>query len=241
MAESKLPYRRIVLKISGEGFCRRGGWGIDADELARIAREVRLVTEEAVQVAIVVGGGNFLRGANAARDTSIPEATAHYMGMLATVMNALVLQEALELLGTETRVQSAIAIAACCEPFIRRRCIRHLEKNRVVILAAGTGRPFVTTDTAAALAAVEINADVVLKATKVDGVYTADPHKDPDAKFYATLTYHDVIQQGLKVMDVSAIDLCQTHHVPIVVFDLTIPGIMRRVVKGEVCGTKITT
>ena len=232
-------YQRVVLKISGEGFGKPGGVGIEGDNLQQISREIDSVADLGGQVAVVVGGGNFLRGAMLATESRIAEATAHYMGMLATVMNALALQDALEAIGRPTRVQSSIAIQSVCESFIRRRCIRHLEKGRVVILAAGTGRPFVTTDTAAALAAVEINADALLKATNVDGVYTADPKKDRKARFIRRLTYNEVIDRRLKVMDVSAVDLCQQHGVPIVVFALKTPGNMRRVVEGGRVGTMI--
>ncbi|MCK6457586.1 MAG: UMP kinase [Phycisphaerae bacterium] len=235
----RAAYRRVVLKISGEGFCRPGQFGIDGEMIDRIAAEIIDVVKLGVQVGVVVGGGNFLRGATLAEKSHIQPATAHYMGMLATVINALALQEMLELRGQPTRVQSSIAISAACEPFIRRRCIRHLEKGRVVILAAGTGRPFVTTDSAAALAAVEIGADVVLKATKVDGVYTADPMRDRSARRYDALTYNQVINDRLKVMDVSAIDMCQQNGVPIVVFNLTKAGNMKRVVLGEPVGTRI--
>jgi len=235
----KPKYHRVLLKISGEGLGPPGGFGIDGQRLKRIAREIIGVVELGGEIAVVVGGGNFIRGASLAEQTRLHEATAHYMGMLATVINALALQDVLESMGQPTRVQSAIAVQSACESFIRRRCIRHLEKGRVVILAAGTGRPFVTTDTAAALVAVEINADVVLKATNVDGVYTADPKKVANATFLPRLTYNEVIDQRLKVMDVSAVDLCQRHAVPIIVFGLMTPGNMRRVVLGQRVGTHI--
>lgn len=231
--------QRVVLKISGEGFCQSGDFGIDGKALRRIAEEVISVSKLGVQVAVVVGGGNFLRGAKIAQELSIQEATAHYMGMLATVINALALQDMLEELGQPVRVQSAVAVHSACENFIRRRCIRHLEKGRVVILAAGTGRPFVTTDTAAALAAVELGADLLFKATNVDGVYTADPKKDPKAKFMAELSYNQVIDKRLKVMDVSAVDLCQRHSVPITVFALMKQGNMKKAVQGHRIGTII--
>lgn len=237
---AKPIYRRVLLKLSGEAFCKPGGFGIDGGEIERIAKEIADVMKLGVQVAVVVGGGNFLRGTSLAKSAPIPAATAHYMGMLATVINALALQEVLERVGLDTRVQSSIAIASACEPFIRRRCIRHLEKNRVVVLGAGTGRPFVTTDTAAALAAVEINAEVLLKATKVDGVYSADPKLDPSAVMQKDLSFNDVINQRLKVMDLSAVDLCQQNHVPIVVFNLAVPGLMGRIVAGERVGTRIS-
>ncbi len=232
-------YERVVLKISGEGVGKPGGFGIDGDALKRIATEIISVAELGVQVAIVVGGGNFIRGATLASQSHIAEATAHYMGMLATVINALALQEMLEELGQQTRVQSSIAIQTVCENFIRRRCIRHLEKGRVVILAAGTGRPFVTTDTAAALAAVEINADMLFKGTKVDGVYTADPKTDKNAKFLPRLSYNQVINDRLAVMDVSAIDMCQRNGVPITVFNLMTPGNMKKAVAGQRIGTLV--
>lgn len=232
-------YQRVLLKISGEGLCRKGETGIDGTALRAIAKEILSVREVGVEVAVVVGGGNFLRGATIASEARIQEATAHYMGMLATVINALALQDVLEDLGQPVRVQSSIAIHSACENFIRRRCIRHLEKGRVVILAAGTGRPFVTTDTAAALGAVEIGADVLCKATKVDGVYTADPVKDKDAKLLTSLNYNEVIDKRLKVMDVSAIDMCQQHGVPILVFNLMETGNMRKAVMGQKVGTLI--
>jgi uridylate kinase len=239
MSKTACKYRRVILKISGEGFGTPGGFGIDGRSVRRIAEEIISVTKLGVQVAVVVGGGNYARGAALASTVNIAEATAHYMGMLATVMNALSLQDTLEALGQATRVQSAIPMSSVCESFIRRRCIRHMEKGRVVILAAGTGRPFVTTDTAAALAAVEINAEVVFKATNVDGVYTADPKKDKSARFLRSLTYNQVIDRRLKVMDVSAVDLCQRHHVPIAVFSLATPGNMKKAVLGKKIGTCI--
>ncbi len=238
-AGGRCRYQRVVLKISGEGLGPHGALGIDGEAVQRIAEEIVSVTALGVQVAVVVGGGNFVRGATVAAKANVQEATAHYMGMLATVINALCLQDTLEALGQPTRVQSSIAISSACESFIRRRCIRHLEKGRVVILAAGTGRPFVTTDTAAALVAVEIGAGVVFKATNVDGVYTADPRKDRNAAFLRRVSYNEVIDRRLKVMDVSAIDLCQQYHVPIGVFSLATRGNMRKAVKGQPIGTWI--
>jgi len=235
----KHKYKRVLLKISGEGFGQPGGFGIEGQALERVAREIKSVTGEGAQVVVVVGGGNFIRGDQLARTAGIQAATAHYMGMLGTVMNALALQDTLEAMGVETRVQSALTMDRVCEMFIRRRCIRHLEKGRVVILAAGTGNPFVTTDTCAAQRAIEINADVVLKATKVDGVYTADPQQEADAQLFRRLTYNEVIDQRLKVMDVSAVDLCQQGGVPIIVFNLTKPGNMSAAVRGEKVGTII--
>jgi uridylate kinase len=237
MAESKPHYRRVLLKISGEGFCPPGGFGIHREPLDRVASEIHEVIGLGVQVAVVVGGGNFLRGEAFAQELGIETATADYMGMLATVLNALALQEALEDRGHASRVQSALSIQRACEPFIRRRAIRHLEKERVVILAAGTGNPHVTTDSCAALRAAELKTDVLLKATKVDGVYDDDPETNPHARLYERVTYNDVIDGRLRVMDVSAIDVCQQHHIPIVVFNLFKPGTFRRVVLGEPLGT----
>ena len=236
---AKKQFQRVVLKISGEGFGPPGGLGIDGSAIRRIGEEIVSVSRLGVQVAVVVGGGNFVRGTVLASKVGLQEATAHYMGMLATVINALALQDVLEDLGQSTRVQSSISITSACEIFIRRRCIRHLEKGRVVILAAGTGRPFVTTDTAAALAAVEIMADILFKATTVDGVYTADPKKDPAAQFLPRLSYNEVIDQRLKVMDVSAVDMCQRYGVPINVFSLATAGNMKLAVQGRCIGTLI--
>ncbi|TWT42342.1 Uridylate kinase [Phycisphaerae bacterium RAS1] len=240
MSDAKPRYQRILLKLSGEGFCPPGGFGIHREPLDRISREILSVTELGVQVAVVVGGGNFLRGARFADELGIELATADYMGMLATVLNALALQEALERLGASTRVQSALSISRVAETFIRRRCIRHLEKSRIVILAAGTGNPHVTTDSCAALRAAELRANALLKATKVDGVYSDDPRKNAAAKLYHKVTYNQVIDERLKVMDVSAIDVCQQHNVPIIVFNLFEPGTMRRVVCGEALGTLVS-
>jgi uridylate kinase len=239
MSEPQPRYQRILLKISGEGFCPPGGFGIQRAELDQVAGEIHAVARLGVQVAVVVGGGNFLRGASFARELGIESATADYMGMLGTVLNGMALQEALERLGETTRLQSALSISRVCESFIRRRCLRHLEKKRIVILAAGTGNPHVTTDSCAALRAAELNADVLLKATKVDGVYDEDPRKNPQARLYERVSFDQVITNRLKVMDVSAIDVCQQHHVPIVVFNLFRPGTMKRVVLGEALGTYI--
>lgn len=240
MSQTGQPkYQRVLLKVSGEGFTEPGQLGIMGGPLRRVAGEIADVAGLGVQVAVVVGGGNFLRGPDFAEELGIDHTTADYMGMLGTVLNALALQEALEHLGLVTRVQSSLSIARVCEQFIRRRAIRHLEKGRVVILAGGTGNPHVTTDSCAALRAVELKADALLKATKVDGVYDADPHKSPDAKRYDRLSYNEVIDGRLKVMDVSAIDICQQHGVPIIVFNMFEPGTMRRVVCGEPVGTYI--
>src|SRR5205085_10313554 len=192
-------YKRVLLKISGEGFCHEGGFGIEAGELENIARQCVEVAQMGVQLGIVVGGGNFIRGATFAEDGHIPRATADYMGMLATVLNALALQETMEALGQPTRVMSAISVYSVAEPFIRRRALRHLEKNRAILLAAGTGNPFFTTDTCAALRATEINADVLLKATKVDGIYSADPKEDKTATLYHEITYEQVHREQLRV------------------------------------------
>lgn len=237
MSEPK--YQRVLLKISGEGLCAPGTAGIDGDQVRRVAEEIKLVVGLGVQVCVVVGGGNIVRGSVISKDSPIEETTGHYMGMLATVINALAVQDTLEALGVPTRVQSAIAVDNVCERFIRRRAIRHLEKGRLVIFAAGTGNPFVTTDTGAALRCAEIRADALLKATKVDGVYTADPEADPDAVRIEHLSYNDVIDQRLQVMDVSAVDLCQRSGIPIIVLDLTIAGNMRAVVQGSGIGTII--
>jgi uridylate kinase len=237
MNDSQPKYRRVLLKISGEGFCTPGGFGIQRDRLDRVAGEIDGVAKLGVQLAVVVGGGNFFRGKHFAEELGICIATADYMGMLGTVLNALALQEALERLGHTTRVQSALSISRVCEPFIRRRAIRHLEKGRIVILASGTGNPHVTTDSCAALRAAELGANALLKGTKVDGVYDADPEKNPQARRYERLTYKQVIDQRLMVMDLSAVDVCEQHHVPIIVFNLLKPGSMRRVVLGEQLGT----
>jgi len=226
-------YRRVLLKVSGEGLCLPGTTGIDGRQLLRLAEEIKLVVDLGVQVCVVVGAGNLVRGDKIARDTPVEETTGHYMGMLATVINALAVQDTLESLGVPTRVQSAIAVDRVCEKFIRRRAIRHLEKGRVVIFAAGTGNPFVTTDTGAALRSAEVGADVLLKATKVDGVYTADPVTNPSAERIPRLTYNEVIDQRLSVMDVSAVDLCQRAGIPIIVLSLQEAGNMSAVVQGK--------
>jgi len=235
----ELKYKRVLLKISGEGFCSEGGFGLEAAELENIAAQCVEVAKLGVQLAIVVGGGNFIRGSDFAEDSHIQEATAHYMGMLATVINALALQENMESLGQPTRVMSAISVHSVCEPFIRRRAVRHLEKNRSIILAAGTGNPFFTTDTCAALRATELKADVVLKATKVDGIYSADPKKDPAAKMYKQISYEQVHSDKLRVMDLTAITILMEQNLPLVVFNLKRPGNIMRVVKGEDVGTHI--
>src|SRR5438477_5392416 len=235
----ELKYKRVLLKISGEGFCSQGGFGLEAAELENIGSQCVEVAKLGVQLAIVVGGGNFIRGADFAEDSRIQQATAHYMGMLATVINALALQEMMEKMGQPTRVLSAISVYSVCEPFIRRRAIRHLEKGRVVILAAGTGNPFFTTDTCATLRATEIQADVLLKATKVDGIYSADPKKDKNATLYRAITYQQVHRDQLRVMDLTAVTLLMERKIPLVVFNLKNPGNIARVLQGETVGTKI--
>jgi len=235
--QSEPKYRRVVLKVSGEAF---GKSGIEGEALDRLAADIAEAARGGVQIAVVVGGGNLVRGAEIASRATIHEATAHYMGMLATVINALALQDAVESKGVPTRVQSAIAIAQVCEPYIRRRCIRHLEKGRVVILAAGTGNPFVTTDTCAALRAVEIGADALLKATKVDGIYAADPVKNPSARKFDRLSYEDVLRNRFEVMDLSAFDLCRQKSIPIVVFNVLVERNLVRAVQGEEVGTVVS-
>jgi uridylate kinase len=237
-ADGRGRYRRIVLKISGEALLGGRSYGVDPEFTALIARQLREVHELGVQVAVVVGGGNIFRGL-AASARGMERATADYIGMLATVMNALALQDALEKDGVPTRVLSAIAMNEVAEPYIRRRAVRHLEKGRVVILAAGTGNPYFTTDTAAALRAVEIGAEVLLKATKVDGVYDADPMKDPTAERHEHLPYSQMLNDRLQVMDSTAVTLCMENHLPIVVFDLHQPGNIRAAALGEPIGTLI--
>jgi uridylate kinase len=231
-------YKRILLKLSGEALAGQQGYGIDPDVIIGIASEVREVVDLGVQVALVIGGGNIFRGI-AASSAGMDRASADYMGMLATVMNSVAMQDALEKQGVVTRVQSAIEMQAIAEPYIRRRAVRHLEKGRVVIFGAGTGNPFFTTDTAASLRAAEIGAEVILKATKVDGVYTADPAKDPHAVRYESLTYLEVLKRGLQVMDSTATSLCMDNNLPIIVFDLTCRGNIRKVVCGEPIGTLV--
>jgi uridylate kinase len=233
-------YRRLVLKLSGEALAGSQGYGLDPSMLGRIGAEVREVTDLGVELAIVIGGGNIFRGV-AASAGGMERATADYMGMLATIINALALQDALEKAGCQTRVLSAIEMRAVAEPYIRRRAIRHLEKGRVVIFAAGTGNPFFTTDTAGALRAVEIGADAIMKATKVDGIYSADPARDRSATRLPRVTYIEVLNQRLEVMDTTAISLCMDNKLPIVVFDLTRPGNIARIVCGEPVGSIVTS
>jgi uridylate kinase len=232
-------YRRVLLKLSGEVLAGGHGFGIDPDILGRIATEIREVVALGVELAVVIGGGNIFRGI-AASAGGMDRATGDYMGMLATVINALALQDAIEKVGVATRVLSAIEMRAVAEPYIRRRAMRHLEKGRVVVFAAGTGNPFFTTDTAGALRAVEIGAEAILKATKVDGIYTADPAKDPSAERLARVGYIEALNRGLEVMDTTAITLCMDNKLPIVVFDLAPRGNIRRIVMGEPVGSVVS-
>jgi len=233
-------YKRIVLKLSGEALQGKLGFGIDADVLNRLAAQIKEIRELGVQITVVMGGGNIFRGLKTSSATGMERATADYMGMLATAINGLALQDALERLGVPTRVQTAIEIAKVAEPYIRRRAIRHLEKGRVVIFVGGTGSPYFTTDTTAALRAMEIGAEVILKATNVDGVYSADPALDRKAKKFARLSFMQVLKRGLKVMDATAVSLCMDNNVPIIVFNLNQPGNIRRAVCGEPLGTRVT-
>ena len=236
---SSPAYKRILLKLSGEALMGDKGFGIDPAVASQVAGDIAEVHSLGVEVAVVIGGGNIFRGV-AASARGMDRATGDYMGMLATVINALALQDAIENKGVVTRVVTAIEMRAVAEPFIRRRAIRHLEKGRVVILAAGTGNPYFTTDTAAALRAMEIKADVILKATKVDGIYMADPVTHPDAKKFDRITYLSFIEQGLKVMDTTAITLCMDNRLPILVFNLRTPGNLRRAAMGETVGSLVT-
>jgi uridylate kinase len=231
-------FRRVLLKLSGEALGGKRSYGIDHSTVDDIARQIAEVHQLGVDLAIVVGGGNIFRGGEAA-EMGMERTTADYMGMLATVINALALQHALEKAGLVTRVQSAIHMAELCEPYIRRRAIRHMEKRRVVIFAGGTGNPYFTTDTTASLRAVEVGCECILKATKVDGVYTADPHEDSSAEFIHRLTYIEVLNRQLTVMDTTAISLCMDNNLPIIVFNLNKPGNIRRVVLGEEVGTLV--
>lgn len=232
-------YKRILLKLSGESLCERGGSGIDGAALESVAQRVKEVCTLGPQVCLVVGAGNILRGEAFSKSSRIPRNTADYMGMLATIINACALQETLEKVGQPTRVLSAIEVSAICEKFIRRRAIHHLEKGRVVILAGGTGNPFFTTDTCAALRAAELDIDLLVKATKVDGVYDSDPEKNPDAKLFETLSYEDVLKKNLKVIDHSAISLCRENNVPLIVLNIFEQGHMAKAICGESVGTLV--
>jgi uridylate kinase len=236
----KLKYKRILLKLSGESFCKAGGFGIDGQQLASVAERIIQIQKLGTQIAIVVGGGNFLRGETFSKASHIPRHTADYMGMLATVINAFALQETLEKMGQPTRVMSAIEVSAICEPFIRRRAISHLEQGRVAILAGGTGNPFFSTDTCAALRASELDVDVLIKATKVDGVYDDDPIKNPKAKLFDKLEYQDVLKKNLRVMDHSAISLCSENKIPIIVLNIFQKGNIIKALMGEKIGTIVS-
>lgn len=236
---SKYKYKRVLLKLSGEALTNSVGFGIDADVMVSIARQLKeIVSEEKVEIATVVGGGNIFRGISGSAQ-GMDRVTADYIGMLATVMNALALQDALEAEGVYTRVQSAITMQEVAEPYIRRRAIRHLEKGRLVIFAAGSGNPYFSTDTAAALRSLEIGAEAILKATKVDGVYDSDPKTNPQAKKFSELTYIDVLNRGLKVMDATAISLCMDNSLPIIVFNISQRGNIKKVLLGKNIGTVV--
>jgi len=232
-------YKRILLKISGESLMGDKNFGMDPAIIAQYAQDIKQITDMGVQVALVVGGGNIYRGMNEA-ETGIERAQGDYMGMLATVINGMALQSGLEKAGVYTRLQSAIKMEHIAEPYIRRRAMRHLEKGRVVIFGAGTGNPYFTTDTAGSLRAIEIKADVILKGTRVDGIYTADPEKDPTATRYERITYNECITKKLSVMDMTAFTLCMENHLPIIVFDMNKPGNLMSVVTGEKVGTLVT-
>jgi len=229
-------YKRVLLKLSGQSLAGASGYGIDPAVMLSIAQQIKQLYDDHIELAIVVGGGNIFRGLEASA-RGMDRATADYVGMLATVMNALALQEAMEREGVVTRVQSAITMQEVAEPYIRRRAMRHLEKGRAVIFAAGTGNPYFSTDTAAALRALEIGAEAILKATRVDGVYDSDPEKNPDAKRFSQLSYIDVLSKGLRVMDTTAISLCMDNNIPIIVFNITQRNNIRRVLMGEDIGT----
>jgi uridylate kinase len=233
--------RRVVLKISGECFCPPKERGIAMSSVMHLAEQVAKVSQEGVQIAVVMGGGNILRGGQfKIANASIQESTAHYMGMLATIINGLALQDAIELVGVQTRLMTAFAAESVAELYLRRRAVRHLEKGRIILLAGGTGSPFVTTDTAAAQRALELNADVLLKATKVDGVYSDDPELNPHAVLYPELTYDAVRQQKLRIMDQESIAKCGEHKMPVMIFNYRTPGNLERALKGEQVGTLIT-
>ena len=233
-----MKYQRILLKLSGEALMGDKQFGIDNARIMQYAQEIKAVWEKGVEVAIVIGGGNIFRGVQAEQG-GMERTQGDYMGMLATMINSMALQSALESAGVPTRLQSAIEMKQICEPFIKRRAVRHLEKSRVVIFGAGTGNPFFTTDTAASLRAIEIEADVVLKGTRVDGIYTADPEKDPTATKYETVTFNEVYEKGLNVMDMTAFTLCNENKLPIIIFDMNKEGNLLKLVSGENIGTKV--
>ena len=235
----KKPYKRILLKLSGEALMGQKEFGFDPDVIALYAHEIAEVSKMGIEIAVVIGGGNIFRGSQA-EEGGMDRVQGDYIGMLATIINAMALQEALEREGAKTRVQSAIEINKVCEPYIRRRATRHLEKGRIVIFGGGTGNPFFTTDTAASLRAIEIGADVVIKGTRVNGVYSADPEKVKDAKFYETVSFSEVLMHRLNVMDMTAFTLCQENKLPIIVFNINVPGNLKRVVTGEAVGTLVS-
>lgn len=237
---AKIKYNRILLKLSGESFCKPGGFGIDGENLQSIAERVLKIRQLGLQIAIVVGAGNLLRGEQFSKVSRIPRNTADYMGMLATIINSCALQETLEELGQPTRVLSAIEVSAICEPFIRRRALRHLDRERVVILAGGTGNPFFTTDTCAALRASELDAELLIKATKVEGVYSDDPKKNPNAQLFEKLSYENVLTKNLKVMDHAAISLCRENNIPIIVLNIFEQGNITKAICGQRVGTLIS-
>ncbi|MES3019846.1 MAG: UMP kinase [Bacteroidota bacterium] len=233
-----MKYKRILLKLSGESLMGEKQYGIDIDRVAQYAKDINEVHAQGIEIAIVIGGGNIYRGLSAEK-AGMDRVQADYMGMLATVINSMALQDALEKTGVKTRLLTAIKMEQICEPFIRRRAVRHLEKGRIVIFGAGTGNPYFTTDTAASLRAVEINADVVMKGTRVDGIYTADPLKDPTATRFDEISFTDVYEKSLNVMDMTAITLCQENNLPIIVFDMNKPGNFKRIADGEPIGTLV--
>jgi uridylate kinase len=235
-----MRYKRILLKLSGEALLGSKEFGIDPEVLQQYSEEIKAVSDAGVEVAVVIGGGNIFRGVQLVKGGAVDRAQGDYMGMLATVINAMALQAALERIGVFTRLQSAIKMEQIAEPFIRRRAVRHLEKGRVVIFGAGTGNPYFTTDTAASLRAVEIEADVILKGTRVDGIYTADPEKDSTATKFDQISFSEVYRQGLNVMDLTAITLCQENNLPIIVFDMNERGNLEKLVKGEKVGTLVS-
>jgi len=233
-----MNYKRILLKLSGESLMGDKQYGIDNERVMQYAEDIKAVHDKGLEIAIVIGGGNIFRGLSAEK-SGMDRAQADYMGMLATVINSMALQDALEKVGIKTRLLSAIKMEQICEPFVRRRAVRHLEKGRVVIFGAGTGNPYFTTDSAAALRAIEINADVVLKGTRVDGIYTADPEKDPTATKYAQISFKEVYQKGLNVMDMTAFTLCEENQLPIIVFDMNQAGNFMKITRGEEIGTLV--
>ncbi|HUH34041.1 MAG TPA: UMP kinase [Daejeonella sp.] len=233
-----MKYKRILLKLSGESLMGQKQYGIDMERVAQYAQDIKAVHDQGIEIAIVIGGGNIYRGLNAEK-SGMDRVQADYMGMLATVINSMALQDALEKTGVKTRLLTAIKMEQICEPFIRRRAVRHLEKGRIVIFGAGTGNPYFTTDTAASLRAVEINADAVLKGTRVDGIYTSDPEKNTDAIRYEEITFSEVYEKNLNVMDMTAITLCQENNLPIIVFDMNKPGNFMRIANGHPIGTLV--